>query len=156
LEVSGIGNLDLLDLPLLGIFASVKCPARLILAAHDAAKGISAQGNAVISSFQSPTEKEMLAVLLRGPSPIVICPARGLEGMRIPVDWQQKIEEGLLLVISPFPAHIKRPKPETILKRNQLVAQWSSELLIIHAESGGKVEKIVEEVSSAGKKLHRL
>ena len=155
-EVYGIGNPALLDQPPLGVFASVKCPARLILAAHDAAKEISAQGRAVISGFQSPAEKEMLEVLLRGASPIIICPARGLEGMRIPVAWRQKIEKGQLLVISPFPAYIKRPTPGTIIDRNNLVAKLANELMIIHAEAGGKVESLVEEVLSSGKKVQRL
>jgi predicted Rossmann fold nucleotide-binding protein DprA/Smf involved in DNA uptake len=141
---------------LLGLFASVKCPARLILGANDAAREISAQGKAVISGFQSPVENEMLEVLLRGPSPIIICIARGLEGMRVPLTWRQKIEQGQLLVISPFPAYVKRPRPETILKRNQLVAQLASELLIIHAEPGGKVETIIQEALSAGKPVQRL
>ncbi len=155
-EVFAIGNPNLLDQPLLGIFASVKCPARLILAAHDAAKEISAQGQAVIGGFQSPVEKEMLAVLSQGTSPIVICPARSLEGMRLPLAWRQKIEKGQLLIVSPFPAYIKRARPETILKRNQLVVELASELLIVHAEPGGKVAALVEEARTAGKPVRSL
>jgi predicted Rossmann fold nucleotide-binding protein DprA/Smf involved in DNA uptake len=155
-EASCVGNPDLFGQPLLGIFASVKCPARLILAAHDAAGEISAQGKSVISGFQSPVEKEMLEVLLRGPSPIIICPARGLEGMRIPAAWRPKLANGLLLVISPFPAYIKRPRPETVLKRNQLVAQLASELLIVHADPGGKVEKVAQDALSNRKVVRWL
>lgn len=156
IPLSSIGNPALLDLPFVGIFASVKCPARLILAAHEAAKEIAAQGQAAISGFQSPTEKEMLEVLLRGVSPIVICPARGLEGMRIPVAWRPKIEAGQLLVISPFPAYIKRPTTETISKRNHFVVDLASELLIVHAEPGGKVEVLAEEARTAGKQVRSL
>jgi len=155
-EVFGLGNPALLDLPLLGIFASVKCPARLILAAHDKARELSAQGRAVIGGFQSPVEKEMLAVLLRGESPIVVCPARGLEGMRVPAGWRQKIEKGQLLVLSPFPGYIKRPKAETIIERNKLAAELAAELLIVHAEPGGKVEVLEREVLANGKKVQRL
>lgn len=155
-RMAGIGNPDLLTKSLLGIFASIKCPAHLILAAHDFAKEISARGKAVISGFQSPTEKEMISVLLRGASPIIICPARGLEGMRIQVDWQPKIEKGQLLVISPFPAYIKRPTSETVIERNRLVKNLASELLVVHAEPGGKVESLVKEFSSTGKKVQRL
>lgn len=151
-----IGNPALLDLTFVGIFASVKCPARLILAAHDAANEISAQGKAVIGGFQSPVEKEMLEVFLRGASPIVICPARGLEGMRIPVAWRQKNDKRQLLVISPFPATIKRPTYETVIERNRLVVNLASELLVVHAEPGGKVEALVKEVASSGKKVQRL
>lgn len=156
LVASGIGNPALLDQGLIGVFASVKCPARLILAAHNAAHEITAQGKPVIGGFQSPTEKEMLEVLLRGSSTIVICPARGLEGMRIPKAWQQKIKKGQLLIISPFPPYIRRPSYETVMERNQLVANLASELLVIHADPGGKVESLVNEVASNGKKVQRL
>lgn len=152
----GIGNPALLDQPLLGIFASVKCPARLILKAHDTAKELAAREQAVIGGFQSPVEKEILTVLLRGAGPIVVCPARGLEGMRIPLAWRPKLEQGQLLVLSPFPAHVKRPRPETIQKRNTLVAQLANELLIIHAEPGGKVEALAKEAETSGKKVARL
>jgi predicted Rossmann fold nucleotide-binding protein DprA/Smf involved in DNA uptake len=151
-----LGNPALLDLSLLGIFSSVKCPAALILKAHDTARGLSASGRAVIGGFQSPVEKEMLTVLLRGQSPIVICPARGLAGMRIPSAWRPKLARGELLVLSPFPGYIKRPRPETIHKRNALAAQLASELLIIHAEPGGKIEALVNEAQAAGKKITRL
>jgi hypothetical protein len=59
-------------------------------------------------------------------------------------------------VLTPFPVYVKRPNLATILRRNHLVAHWSSELLIVHAEAGGKVEKIAEEALSAGKQVRRL
>jgi predicted Rossmann fold nucleotide-binding protein DprA/Smf involved in DNA uptake len=156
ITISGMGNPALLESLLIGIFTSVKCPARLILKAQEEAKEFSARNQAVISGFQSPVEKEMLEVLLRGASPIIICPARGLAGMRIPVAWRQKIEQGQLLVISPFPAYIKRSTPETVDARNYLVARLASELLIVHAEPGGKVEMVLKVAESAGKLICRL
>lgn len=155
-KIWALGNPALLDLPLLGIFSSVKCPARLILKAHDTARELAASGQAVIGGFQSPVEKEMLTVLLRGQSPIVICPARGLEGMRIPLAWRPKLAAGELLILSPFPAYVKRPQAESIHKRNLLVLEIASEALIIHAEPGGKVEQIVRAAQRAGKPVRRL
>jgi len=151
-----MGNPAVLEFLLIGITASVKCPARLILKAQEEAKELSTRNQAVISGFQSPVEKEKLTILLRGASPIVICPPRSLDGMRIPPAWRPKIEEGQLLLISPFPAYVKRPTFETILERNRLVANLASELLIVHAEPGGKVESLVKEFLSSGKKVQRL
>lgn len=154
--LSGIGSSGLLEHELIGVFSSIKCPARLILAAHDKAKEFSKEMNTVISGFQSPVEKEMLEVLLQGGCGIVICPARGLIGMCVPAAWRQKISAGQLLILSPFPAYIKRPTPETVEARNHLVARLASKLLIVHAEPGGKVEMVVKEAELAGKQIRRL
>jgi predicted Rossmann fold nucleotide-binding protein DprA/Smf involved in DNA uptake len=151
-----LGNVALLEQHLIALFSSVKCPARLILKSQEKAKELSTQGQAVIGGFQSPVEKEMLTVLLRGESPLVICPARSLDSMRIPKAWKHKIDNGQLLLLSPFSAGIKRPTTETVMQRNQLVAQLASELLIVHAEPGGKVEAIIREAELAGKLVHRL
>jgi predicted Rossmann fold nucleotide-binding protein DprA/Smf involved in DNA uptake len=76
--------------------------------------------------------------------------------MRIPVTWREKIKKGQLLVISPFLAYIKRPTAETVIERNRLVANLASELLVVHAEPGGKVEALVKEVLSSGRNVQRL
>ena len=65
-------------------------------------------GRCIISGFHSPIEKECLYILLRGSQPIVICPARSLERMRIPVEWRESIVKGRLLLLSPFDSSQKR------------------------------------------------
>ena len=154
--VSFIGNPTILQQPLLAVFSSVKCPAALILKAHDTARELSANRRAVIGGFQSPVEKEMLTVLLRGQSPIVICPARGLDGMRIPAGWRPGLEAGQLLLVSAIPGPVKRPTEETVHARNRLVAQLASEVLVVHAEPGGKVSALLDEIRAGGKKVQLL
>ena len=82
-----IGNLDILDKKLLGLFCSVKCPGNVILKTYDMARELRDAGIAVISGFHSPIEKDCLDLLLKGTQPIAICPARGIENMRIPNAW---------------------------------------------------------------------
>ncbi len=150
------GNLKTIQNPLLAVFSSVKCPAALILKAHDTARELSESGQTVIGGFQSPAEKEMLTVLLRGQSPIVICPARGLEGMRIPAGWRPKLEGGQLLLVSGFSGSVKRPTEDTVHARNQLVAQLASEVLIVHAEPGGKISALVDNIRTNRKRVKFL
>ena len=154
--LSYIGNPEILKLSLLAIFSSVKCPTSLLLKAHDLAKEISADGQAVISGFQSPAEKEMFTVLLRGHNPIVICPARGLDGMRIPQVWREPIRTGRLLVISPFSTVIKRPTASMAVQRNLFVASLAHEVLIIHAELGSKIQQLCDELQTLGKPVEFL
>ena len=108
-KFKSIGNSRLLEEPLTALFCSARCPGDLILKTYDLARSMRDAGVAVIGGFQTPMEKECLRLLLRGSQPVVICPARGIENMRIPRDWQLALEEERLLVLSPFPKHQWRP-----------------------------------------------
>ena len=66
-------------------------------------------GVPVIGGFQTPMEHECLRLLLRGTQPVVVCPARGIDNMRIPRDWGTALEDGRLLVLSTLPGHGSRP-----------------------------------------------
>ena len=139
--LSYFGKADILDQPLLGVFCSSKVPASLILKAHDIARDLAALGQAVIGGFQSPVEREFLTVLLRGNSPIIICPARGLDGMRIPVKWRKPMDQGRLLILSPFPDNIRRSDILLTKARNPMVFALAQGVLVIHATPFGKLEK---------------
>jgi hypothetical protein len=97
-----IGNPELLKLPLQPLICSRKTPADKILPTLEQVWHWRDTGQAVISGFHSPLEKECLKALLRGNSPIVICPARSIEKLRIPREWRSHLSKGLLLVFSPF------------------------------------------------------
>ena len=120
------GNLRLLEEPLTALFCSARCPGDLILLTYDLARYLRDAGVPVIGGFQTPMEKECLRLLLRGTQPVVICPARSIENMRIPADWRPALEEGRLLVLSPFPPHQRRPTAKAAEQRNDLVADLAS------------------------------
>jgi predicted Rossmann fold nucleotide-binding protein DprA/Smf involved in DNA uptake len=89
-------------------------------------------------------EKECLRILLRGKQPIIICLARSLEKIRIPAAWRGGLDTGRLLLLSPFEKRPRRPTVESSHQRNELVAALSDDILIIHAEPGGSIERISE------------
>ena len=82
----------------------------------------------------------VLYKLLRGSQPVVVCPARGIEKMRIPRDWHLALKEGQPLVLSPFSSTQPRPRVEPASQRNDLVAGFARRILIAHAAPGGKTE----------------
>lgn len=129
-----------------GLFCSVRCPGDTILGAYDTARRLRDEGVTVISGFHSPVEKECLRILLRGKQPIIICLARALEKIRLPVEWRGAVEAGRLLLLSPFENRPRRPTTESAQRRNEIVAALSDEVLIIHAESGGSVARISQLV----------
>src|SRR5437899_10785873 len=97
-----IGNVEILRQPLTALFCSNKCPGSAILRALDLAAQLRDANRAVVSGFHTPIEKECLAILLRGKSSIVICPARSLARLRVPANWKTAITDGRLLILSPF------------------------------------------------------
>jgi len=155
-QLSYIGNIEILKQPLLGLFSSVKCPANLIIKAHDLAHKLAESGTPVISGFHSPVEKEMLSVFLQGTGSIAICLARGLEEMRIPSVWREPIERGRVVLISLSDGQVKRPTVANAEKRNHLVAELAQNILIIHTTKGGRLASQVEKWERAGKKVQIL
>jgi gas vesicle protein len=93
---------------MIGLLCSVRCPGMPILKAFDWMRQIRDSGITVISGFHSPLEKECLSILLRGKQPIVICPARRIETMRIPKAWRDALESGRLMICSPFETKVCR------------------------------------------------
>ena len=72
-RLTALGNLELLNQPLVGVASSRQCPARLIIAAQDWAKAAREQGLALVGGFHSPVEEEVLRVALRGSAGVVFC-----------------------------------------------------------------------------------
>ena len=155
-EVKSKGNLDLLDEPLTALFCSGRCPGDVILKTYDLARAMRDAGVPVIGGFQTPMERECLRLLLRGGPPVVICPARGIDTMRIPRDWRPALDDGRLLVLSPFPATVRRPTEEFATRRNELVASLASWVFIAHAAPGGKTEAFAHKLVESGKPLLTL
>ncbi|MGH8524389.1 MAG: hypothetical protein ACREXY_09275, partial [Gammaproteobacteria bacterium] len=98
----------------------------------------------VISGFHSPIEKDYLSILLRGKQPIIVCPGRAIEGMRIPPECRAAFESGRLLFLSAFVEQPKRVTKESALRRNEVVAALADEVFIAHIAPGGETERIAE------------
>src|SRR3990172_5383889 len=111
--LSALGNLGSLSQPRTALFCSVRCPGDAILAAYDAARKLRDEGVTVVSGFHSPVEKECLRILFRGNQPIIICLARAMEKIRLPADWRRVLENGRLLLLSPFEKRPRRPTTES-------------------------------------------
>jgi predicted Rossmann fold nucleotide-binding protein DprA/Smf involved in DNA uptake len=141
-HVSALGNLDLLAQPSIALFCSARCPGSAILAAYDQAAHWRDTGRCVISGFHSPVEKECLRILLRGLQPIIICPARSLENLRLPSDWKAPLAGGRLLILSCFSASQQRATAELATRRNELVAALADEVWFAHVAPGGQMERL--------------
>ncbi len=155
-QIESKGNARLLEEPLTALFCSQRCPGDLILKTYDLARAMRDAGLPVIGGFQTPMEKECLRLLLRGEQPVVVCPARGIDKMRIPRDWRPALDEDRLLVLSPFPSTRRRPTAELAAQRNDLVAELAAQVFIAHAAPGSKTETFARKLAASGKPLLTL
>jgi hypothetical protein len=138
-----LGNPHLLHLPKTALFASTKCPGSVILPTYDQAARWRDEGHCIISGFHSPIEKECLRILLRGTSPVIICPARNLP-TRISADWLTHIAAGRMLILSTFAANESRITAELAARRNDYVAMLADEVWFSHVADGGKLQGILK------------
>lgn len=146
-----LGNTRIAEGKRLALFCSKKCPGSLIIHTHDLAHALRDAGITVIGGFHSPVERECLNVLLKGTQPLIICPARSLDGMRVPVEWRAPIEQGRLLLLSPFPKKQRRATADLAQKRNEFVAALADVVYIAYAASGSATELLCKTILSWGK-----
>ena len=153
-QIWALGDVAILQRPLLGFFCSVKCPGDLILRTYDLARALRDAGVPAISGFHTLIEKDCLDLLLRGSQPVVICPARGIQNMRLAKDLKANIGKGRVLVLSPFEGQIKRPTAQISERRNQFVGALSAAVFVAYAEPGGRTEEFCKDILNAGKSLY--
>ena len=155
-NVKSKGNLNLLGESLTALFCSQRCPGDIILKTYDLAGVLRDAGIPVIGGFQTPMERECLRLLLRGTQPVVVCPARGIDNMRIPREWRAPLDQGRMLIFSPFPPTLRRPTAASAFQRNELIADLASRVLIAHAAADGKTESFARTLAASGKPLLTL
>lgn len=148
-----LGNPELLQYDPLGLFCSTKCPGNIILKTYDLARALRDARVPVIGGFHTPMEKECLAVLLRGPQPVIVCPARGLEGVRPVTEVRDGIRAGRVLLVSIFAPKQRRATADLADQRNRFVAALASRSFVSHAAPGGKTEALCREMIAMGKTL---
>jgi predicted Rossmann fold nucleotide-binding protein DprA/Smf involved in DNA uptake len=155
-QLTVFGEPELIRLPLLGLFATIRTPPELILRSLDLARSLRGAGVAVVAGFQTPLEREVLKLLLRGGQPTVVCPARSVEGMRIPRTWRTPLREGRLLIVSPFEKRLRRPSVRLALIRNHVVTSLASRTLVIHARPGSRAFRTAAAALEAGTEVFCL
>jgi predicted Rossmann fold nucleotide-binding protein DprA/Smf involved in DNA uptake len=152
-DCAALGNREILRNRKLALFCSIRCPGKLVLQTYDLAQRLRDAGVPVIGGFHSPMEQECLRLLLRGRQPLIVCPARSVEHMRVPAEWKAPLDAGRLLVLSPFGPQQRRATADLAAARNAFVASLAEELFVAYAEPGGRTEHLCREALAKGKPI---
>ncbi|MFM9951730.1 MAG: DNA-processing protein DprA [Saprospiraceae bacterium] len=142
---ANLGNTDLLKLPKTAFLCSRKVPASVVLKCYDWAIGQRESGHCVISGFHSQIEKDVLHYLLKGKQPIIVVLARGLKEKLEP-EFVKPLEQGRLLIISPFDKTTKRVTEQTAEIRNKLMTNLADNITVGYASLGGQLEKLLSVI----------
>ena len=152
--ITAIGNLDILRHNSTSFFCSTKCPGDLIVKTYDIAQILRNAGMTVIGGFHSPMERECLKILLRGVQPVIICPARSINNMRINKEYKKPLKDERLLFLSPFDKNQRRISAKRSHYRNLFVAAMSAAVFVSHAGSGSKTESFCKEILTWQKPIY--
>ena len=143
-SLTGTGSANLLDVPMTAFFASRQCPGTAIRAAIDWALQQARAKAVVVSGFHSPLEQSVLKVLIQARSPVVAVLARPVSGAKLPPEWVEPLNQGLMAVVS---ANLTttRLTSEVAMARNNLVAQLATTIVAAYASpSGGLASLMVQ------------
>jgi len=148
---AALGSRQLLGHVKLGLFCSIHCPGKLIVQTYDLVRALRDVGVTLVGGFHSPMEQECLRLVLRGGSPVIVCPARCVQDMRLQPEWKPPLQGGRLLLISPFPPSVRRVTRATALSRNAFVADLADVLFVAYADPGGSTERLCRDALGDGK-----
>jgi len=151
--LSVLGNLEILQRKTLALFCSVQCPGKLIVQTYDLAHKLRRAGVIVIGGFHSPMERKCLAILLQSPHPVVVCSARSLP-KRVPAEFRQPLEDGRLLLLSPFAEEVNRADEQTARQRNRFVAALADKIFAAYAAPNSATESFCREIIAWHKPLY--
>lgn len=151
--MASYGSEGLLGTRKLALLCSRACPGSIIAQTLDGVRSLHETPWTIVSGFQSPTEQECLEILLRGVRPVIVCPARSIEDMRLPAAWKAAIAADRMLVTSPFEKTIRRATAATAEQRNRFVVSLADAVFIPHAAPGGSLDRLCNEIVAAAKPL---
>jgi predicted Rossmann fold nucleotide-binding protein DprA/Smf involved in DNA uptake len=72
----------------------------------------------------------------------------------VPAEWRGPIEQGRLLIVSPFAAGQRRATKELASARTRFVAALADAVIVAHATPGGKTEALCREILTWRKPLY--
>lgn len=136
------GNIEILKFNKTAFLCSRKIPASIVLKCYDWAIEQREAGNCIISGFHSQIERDVFHYLAKGNQPIIIVLARGIPD-KLPEKLKKPVDDGRILLISPFNKDIKKVTEETAFLRNKLMIDLADKVIVGYADPKGKLSQIL-------------
>jgi hypothetical protein len=137
-----LGKIQLLELYKTAFLCSRKVPASVVLKCYDWAIEQREAGNCIISGFHSQIERDVFHYLEKGTQPVIIAMARGIP-TRLPLNLKKSVDDGRILIISPFEKNVTKVTIETASIRNGMMIDLADKVVIGFADPNGRLNRIL-------------
>jgi len=151
-----IGNLEILKERLIGLFCSARCAGGYDCEDLRRRAGAARCRRPCYQRIPFTNGAGVSQLVTARHATIVICPARSIEGMRIPSDWVKPLADNRLLVLSPFERKHRHITVTLAEQRNRFVAVLASAMFVPYAAPGSKIERLALDLLGCGKKVMTL
>jgi hypothetical protein len=84
-----------------------------------------------------------LHYLLKGKQPIIVVLARGLK-QKLEQEFKEPLEQGRLLIITPFENTVTRVSTQTALLRNQFMMELADDAVLGYVKEKGSLEGLLK------------
>ena len=78
--------------------------------------------------------------------------ARGLK-QKVETEFQQPIQQGRLLIVTPFAKEIKRVTEQTAETRNKMMIDLADSITVGYASAGGSLEMLLRNIPQTKKSV---
>ena len=147
-----LGDVALWDIPKTAFLCSRQCPAAAIIKIYEWAQQARADKVCVMSGFHTILEKDVWKILIKGEQPIIIICPRGLI-KRPAAEQRQAIDNGRLLIVSPFANSKIRATKKLAHERNIFILQNAQKIIIGHATPNGRLAATLKQTPAPTRSL---
>lgn len=133
------GNTGLPGLPSLCLLTSSEVPPDLILPSFDLAWRLREHGLPVAGGFQGEVEAICLRVLMNGTGPLLVCPARALDGITLSARDRERMDGGQLAYLSCERPACRRATTQVAMRRNDMLLGLADRVVVLSAPPGSRV-----------------
>lgn len=144
-RLTGVGNVELLAEPLLGLLSSRECPGSVLLETLDRIPQWVTEGRVILSGFHAPLEQQVLRSVLRRKGRVVKVLARGMIDYRPSAEERGPLNDSRMLVLTACSPSIRRTTRASALERNHLVLALASEMVIPFIAEGSPLASLIAE-----------
>jgi predicted Rossmann fold nucleotide-binding protein DprA/Smf involved in DNA uptake len=140
------GNKEIMKMKKTGFLCSRTAPETMVEKAYEWAVEKSGAGECAVCGNYSHIERDVFEILLKGSGKIILVAAWELAGIMRP-DIQKALDDGRLLIVSPFGINSPNKSHFSAEIRNKLIVFLSNDLYIAHTEKGGTLERIISGIN---------
>ncbi len=148
----GLGDAAILDRALLGIISARQIDADLALKSTQLLEQLVCLTDvSFVGGWHSPLEEAALQLVSANGAPIIFCLSKGLDHFIPSIEVQNRISQGLALLLTHCSPKARRITREASIRRNALVVGLAKALLVLSAPEGSASLKLAESALGRGR-----